>query len=118
MDATQKLVDATRRYLAGGLTLSELADVEASLVHLWPQLPAEDIGSLLMGAIEQGLAFMDDGVGTEDDLRAALERELAIVVTTVPPLVTSSTTATTQIIRLADPVAPTTTEYRSVEVVI
>lgn len=79
MDATQTLVDATRRYLAGDLTLPELADIEASLVHLWPRLPADNIGSRLMGAIEQCLAFMDDGVGTEDDLMAELERELAII---------------------------------------
>lgn len=77
MDTTQTLVDATRRYLAGALTLPELADTEASLVHLWPRLPTDNVGSRLMGAIEQGLAFMDDGVGTEADLRAALERELA-----------------------------------------
>ncbi len=78
MDTTQTLVDATRRYLAGTLSLPELADIEASLVHLWPQLPGEDLVSRLMGAIEQGLAFMDDGVGTADDLRATLERELVV----------------------------------------
>ena len=61
------------------LTLPELADIEASLVHLWPRLPADTIGSRLMGVIEQGLAFIDDGAGTEDDLRAELERELAII---------------------------------------
>ena len=107
MDATQTLVDATRRYLAGDLTLPELADVEASLVHLWPRLPTDDIGSRLMGAIEQGLAFMDDGVGTEDDLRAALERELAIIPS---PLATPSTMRTTRITGQAAPVAPTVTE--------
>ena len=107
MDATQTLVDATRRYLAGDLTLPELANVEASLVHLWPRLPTDDIGSRLMGAIEQGLAFMDDGVGTEDDLRAALERELAIIPS---PLATTSTMRTTRITGQAAPVAPTVTE--------
>ena len=77
MDATQQLVDATRRYLDGALTLPELADVEASLVHLWPRLAHDGLVSRLMGTIEQGLAFMDDGVGTEGDLQAALKRELA-----------------------------------------
>lgn len=77
MDVNRTLADATRRYLAVEITLPELADISASHVHLLPTLPLESLAGRLIGAIEQGLAFMNDGVATQDDLRRVLRSELA-----------------------------------------
>ena len=76
MDSTRTLTAATRRYLAGEITLSELYDIECELIHQLVQLPSDHLESRLMGAIELELAHMDAGVSTEDDLRAVLEVEL------------------------------------------
>ena len=76
MDSTRTLAAATRRYLAGEITLSELYDIECELIHQLAQLPSDHLEFRLMGAIELELAHMDAGVSTEDDLRAALEVEL------------------------------------------
>ena len=76
MDSTRTLAAATRRYLAGEITLSELYDFECELIHQLVQLPSDHLETRLMGAIELELAHMDAGVSTEDDLRAALEAEL------------------------------------------
>ena len=61
MDVNRTLAEATRRYLAATITLPELADISASHVHLLPTLPLESLAGRLLGAIEQGLAFMNDG---------------------------------------------------------
>ncbi len=76
MDSTRTLAAATRRYLAGEITLAELYDIECERIHQLVQLPSDHLESRLMGAIELELAHMDTGVSTEDDLRIALEVEL------------------------------------------
>ncbi len=77
MDVNRTLAEATRRYLAAEITLPELADISASHVHLLPSLPLESLAGRLIGAIEQGLAFMNDDVATKDDLRRVLQSELS-----------------------------------------
>ena len=76
MDSTRTLAAATRRYLAGEITLAKLYDIECALIHQLVQFPSDHLESRLMGAIELELAHMDTGVSTEDDLRTALEVEL------------------------------------------
>ena len=76
MASTRTLAAATRRYLAGEITLAELYDIECALIHQLVQLPSEHLESRLMGTIELELAHMDAGVSTADDLRTALEAEL------------------------------------------
>lgn len=93
MDSARTLAAATRRYLAGEITLAELYDIECELIHQLVEFPTDHLESRLMGAIELELAHMDTGVSTEDDLRAALEVELQSritvngrsVVETTPP---------------------------------
>ena len=93
MDSARTLAAATRRYLAGEITLAKLYGIECELIHQLVRLPTDHLESRLMGAIELELAHMDTGVSTEDDLRAALEVELQSritvngrsVVETTPP---------------------------------
>ena len=76
MDATQRLVAATRRYLDDQITLAELYDLECELIHKLAELPAGSLGSVLTGTIELELAHMHAGFSTESDLREALLAEL------------------------------------------
>ena len=76
MDATQRLVAATRRYLDGQITLVELYDLECELIHQLAQLPAGSLGLVLTGTIELELAHMHAAFSTESDLREALLADL------------------------------------------
>ena len=98
MDSTRTLAAATRRYLAGEITLSELYDTECALIHQLVQLPSDHLESRLMGAIELELAHMDAGVSTEDDLRAVLEAELqSSIAVNGRPLVETAPTETARV---------------------
>ena len=77
MDASQTLAETTRRYLAADISLAELWDDGCTLDHRFGQLPVNHLERRLMAAIVQGMTLMDDGIGTEDDLRRALRQELA-----------------------------------------
>ena len=76
MDTSQVLADAARRYLDGDISLHELLRIEAAQVHRLPQLPRDSLAVRLIGALTQGMAFIYDGVGTEEDLRQSLQAEL------------------------------------------
>ena len=78
MDSTRTLAAATRRYLAGEITLAKLYDIECALIHQLVQLPSDHLESRLMGAIKLELAHMDTGVSTEDDLRTVLAGEAQV----------------------------------------
>lgn len=76
MDASQALADATQQYLDGDISLQELLRIEAAQVHRLPQLPRGSLAIRLTGALTQGVAFIYDDVGTEEDLRQSLQAEL------------------------------------------
>lgn len=76
MDASQALSDATQQYLDGDVSLQDLLRIQAAQVHRLPQLPRDSLAARLTGALTQGVAFIYDDVGTEDDLRQALQAEL------------------------------------------
>ncbi len=76
MDTSQTLANAARQYLDGSIPLHELLRIEAAQVHRLPQLQGNSLTVRLIGALTQGLAFIYDGVGTEEDLRQSLQAEL------------------------------------------
>ena len=76
MDTSQALADATQQYLDGNISLQELLRIEAAQVHRLPQLPRDSLAVRLIGALTQGVAFIYDNVGTEEDLRQSLQAEL------------------------------------------
>ena len=76
MDTSQALADAAQQYLDGDISLQELLRVEAKEVHRLPQLPRDSLAVRLIGALTQGMAFIYDDVGTEEDLRRSLQAEL------------------------------------------
>lgn len=82
MDTHQTLAEATRHYLTTDISLDELWDIGCTLDHRFGQLPVNHPERRLMAAIVQGMTLMDDGIGTEDDLRRVLRQEL----TTTPSL--------------------------------
>lgn len=76
MDTSQALADATQQYLDGDISLQELLRIEAAQIHRLPQLPRGSLAVRLIGALTQGMAFIYDDVGTEEDLRESLQAEL------------------------------------------
>ena len=76
MDTSQYLADATQQYLDGDISLQELLRIQAAQVHRLPQLPRGSLDVRLIGALTQGMAFIYDDVGTEEDLRQSLQAEL------------------------------------------
>ena len=76
MDTSQALADATQQYLDGNISLQELLRIQAAQVHRLPQLPRGSLAVRLIGALTQGMAFIYDDVGTEEDLRQSLQTEL------------------------------------------
>lgn len=76
MDTSQALADATQQYLDGAISLQELLRIQAAQVHRLPQLPRDSLAARLTGALTQGVAFIYDDVGTEEDLRESLQAEL------------------------------------------
>ena len=76
MDTSQALADATQQYLDRDISLQELLRIEAAQVHRLHQLPRGSLAVRLIGALTQGMAFIYDDVGTEEDLRQSLQAEL------------------------------------------
>ena len=77
MDITEELSDATHRYLRGEIALAALADTSDRHVLALPSLAPSSLASRLIGAIEHGLAELDNGAITETDIKQDLQSELA-----------------------------------------
>lgn len=76
MDTSQALADATQQYLDGDISPQDLLLIQAAQVHRLPQLPRGSLAVRLIGALTQGMAFIYDDVGTEEDFRQSLQTEL------------------------------------------